>query len=393
MGNVQDHSLLLGNAERADVIVDFSKYAGKTIILYNDAPTAFPALDPRTDYFTGNDDHTDTGGTKSTKIGFGPNTRTIMQITVANTTPAPAFDMAELNDAFRSTNEKEGVFESSENPLIVPNSPHNPSYNQPYAEDTNVRIYQTEMTFKNLRGEVVTVPLGAKAIQDEQGETFDPEYGRMAAKLGLERPSGVPGAPNFILYSFSDPATEKLEDSMTQLAPVDADGVQIWKITHNGVDTHPVHFHLFDVQVINRVGWDGFIREPDDNERGWKDTVRVSPLEDTIVALRPVAPKMNFGLPDSMRPLNPMLPIGSSMDLSQIDPATGQRYPVADHQPGRELRLGVRVALPHPEPRRDGHDAADDARRRSFAGREPVAGCDRCAWCAHRPSVDRQHAW
>ena len=55
VGNVQDHSLLLGSAERADVIVDFSKYAGKTLILYNDAPTAFPALDPRTDYFTGDE--------------------------------------------------------------------------------------------------------------------------------------------------------------------------------------------------------------------------------------------------------------------------------------------------------------------------------------------------
>ena len=108
IGNVQDHSLLLGTAERADVVVDFSKYAGKTLILYNDAPTAFPALDPRTDYFTGGPDLTETGGTKSTKIGFGPNTRTIMQIKVAAATPAPAFDLDKLNAAFASTNETEG---------------------------------------------------------------------------------------------------------------------------------------------------------------------------------------------------------------------------------------------------------------------------------------------
>jgi hypothetical protein len=44
------------------------------------------------------------------------------------------------------------------------------------------------------------------------------------------------------------------------------------------------------VQLLNRVGWDGIIRKPDANELGWKDTVRVSPLEDTIVALRPVVP-------------------------------------------------------------------------------------------------------
>ena len=43
VGNVDKHSLLLAPAERADMIVDFSKFAGKTLILYNDAPAAFPA--------------------------------------------------------------------------------------------------------------------------------------------------------------------------------------------------------------------------------------------------------------------------------------------------------------------------------------------------------------
>ena len=57
------------------------------------------------------------------------------------------------------------------------------------------------------------------------------------------------------------------------------------------MDTHPIHFHLFDVQVLNRVTWDNIIIPPDPNELGWKDTVRVSPLEDTIVALRPVDPE------------------------------------------------------------------------------------------------------
>ena len=89
------------------------------------------------------------------------------------------------------------------------------------------------------------------------------------------------------------------------------------------MDTHPIHFHLFDVQVINRVGWDGFIRLPDPNELGWKDTVRISPLEDTIVALRPVVPMVPFALPDSIRPLNPTAPLGSMMGFSQIDPMTG----------------------------------------------------------------------
>ncbi len=46
-GNVDKHSLLLAPAERADAIVDFSQFAGQTLILYNDAPAAYPARDPR----------------------------------------------------------------------------------------------------------------------------------------------------------------------------------------------------------------------------------------------------------------------------------------------------------------------------------------------------------
>jgi len=53
-----------------------------------------------------------------------------------------------------------------------------------------------------------------------------------------------------------DPATEIIKQGESQL----------WKITHNGVDSHFIHFHLFNVQVINRVGWDGSIRPIDSNE-------------------------------------------------------------------------------------------------------------------------------
>ncbi len=328
MGNVQDHSLMVAPAERADVIVDFSAYAGKTLILYNDAPTAFPALDARTDYFTGMPDMTDTGGPAGTDAGFGSNTRTVMQIKVAAAPPAQPFDLAALEAAFASDNVRPGVFESGQNPIHVPDSRYNSAYNDTFTADPYVRIYQNEMTFQSLEDSTVVMPLGPKAIQDETSEVWDYEYGRMSGKIGVEMPFTNATNANFVLYGYSDPVVEYLQDSMTPLSPIGADGTQIWKITHNGVDTHPIHFHLFDVQLINRVGWDNAIRPPDDNELGWKDTVRISPLEDTIVALKPVAPKMNFGIPDSVRLLNPTLPEGSSMGFSNIDPLTGQNYPV-----------------------------------------------------------------
>ncbi len=82
-GNVDKHALLLMGAERADVIVDFSGYAGKTLILYNDAPAAFPAGVNQYNYYTGDPDRTDTGGAPTTQPGYGPNIRTIMQIKVS----------------------------------------------------------------------------------------------------------------------------------------------------------------------------------------------------------------------------------------------------------------------------------------------------------------------
>ena len=115
-------------------------------------------------------------------------------------------------------------------------------------------------------------------------------------------------------------ATEIMTTSMTPMSPVSGDGTQIWKITHNGVDTHAIHFHLFNVQLINRVGWDGAIRPPDPNELGWKETVRMNPLEDAIVALRPIAPTLPFEVPNSIRPMDVTKPLGSTMGFSGMDP-------------------------------------------------------------------------
>jgi hypothetical protein len=99
---------------------------------------------------------------------------------------------------------------------------------------------------------------------------------------------------------------------------------QIWKITHNGVDSHPVHFHMVNVQVINRVGWDGTIKAPHGNELGWKETLRMNPLEDIIVAVTANRPVTPFGLPKSNHLLDPSQAAGSLFGFTQIDPTTGQ---------------------------------------------------------------------
>ncbi len=332
-------TVILGAAERADVIVDFSQYAGQTLILYNDAPTAFPALVPQYDYYTGAPDRTDTGGARTILPGVAPNIRTVMQIVVSGTpspTPPPnnAYNtatLANLQSAFQSTGTP-GVFEASQDPIIVGQSAYNSAYNTIFPStwpdwglsrisDTSLSFFQTDGT------PVSNYPIKPKAVHDEMGETFD-DYGRMSAKIGLTVPFANAANAAFALQNYVDPPTEIIPEGATQ----------IWKITHNGVDAHPIHFHLFDVQLLNRVGWDGFIRLPDPNELGWKDTVRMAPLEDTIVALRPVKPPVPFTLPDSIRPLNPATPLDTTTGFSQIDPLTAG--PVATPQTNQIWNFG-----------------------------------------------------
>ncbi|MCA9983646.1 MAG: multicopper oxidase domain-containing protein, partial [Anaerolineales bacterium] len=335
-GNVDQHSLLLGPAERADVIVDFSAYAGQTLILYNDAPAAFPARDPRYDYYTGNPDLRDTGGAPSTLPGYGPNIRTVMQIRIADATPAPAYDVAALESAFTHQADGSGVFESGQNPIIVGQGAYNDAYGTSFQNNGPlaglVQIFDTSFSFNTLLGNTLTMPLQSKQIQDEMGEAFGHMYGRMSGFMGVETPNPQAGLQNMILMGYINPPTEVLDGvevgggdfnlEVTPIAVAD-DGTQIWKITHNGVDTHPVHWHLYDVQLINRVGWDGIVRKPDPNELGWKDTIRVSPLEDTIVAVRPIIPHFPFEIPNSVRLLDPSMPEGAYIANTTAQEAMG----------------------------------------------------------------------
>ncbi len=312
-GNVDKHALLLAPAERADVIVDFSQYAGKTLILYNDAPAAFPALDGRYDYYTGHPDLTDTGGAPTTQPGYGPNTRTVLQIRVGGTpgTDTSGVTLANLKSVFAKSGAKRGVFEVSQDPIISTQAAYNSAYGATFPADNYVRIYQKSYTFTTLAGTTVTVPLTSKSIQDEQGEAYD-EYGRLSGFLGLQAET-APGQQQLLLYGYESPPIDILSDTVGTKIGEAGDGTQFWKITHNGVDTHPIHWHLVNIQVINRVGWDGIVRAPDANELGWKETLRVNPLEDTIVALRPASPWLPWDLPNSVRPIDPTEPIGAQL--------------------------------------------------------------------------------
>ncbi len=365
---MQEHGLFLGSAERADVLIDFSQYAGQTLILFNDAPAPAPASDPRVDYYTGNGDQTSAGGAPNTKPGYGPNTRTIMQIKVAGTASGvvKTVDIAALKAALPK------AYASSQPMPIVPEPDYNaafsgkPGYSAPIARN-NARIYTGAVYNKTFSGMSFTTPeaitytpapvcstvdtcnaaLASQKAKTNNGlvsavagtavktyvenkaiqELFDPVYGRMNATLGIELPFTTATTQTTIPLGYVDPATETVADGETQF----------WKITHNGVDSHPVHFHLVNVQVINRMGWDGTIKLPAGDEIGWKETIKMNPLEDIVVAVRAKKPMLKgitnsntFGLPNSLRLMDPSQKPGSLIGFTQIDPTTGRPSVVAN---------------------------------------------------------------
>ena len=179
-----------------------------------------------------------------------------------------------------------------------------------------------------------------KAIQ----ELFDPNYGRMNATLGIEVPFTSAVVQTTIPLGYADATTETLKPGE----------VQIWKVTHNGVDTHPVHFHLVNVQLVNRVDWANVNLGVRPEELGWKDTVKFNQLEDVIVAVKSEDPA------DAVRRAvqHPAAGAVGAGGLDRGHHADQRDRPEQPEHPDRpadggaqrpdQLRLGVRLALPHP---------------------------------------------
>lgn len=71
---------------------------------------------------------------------------------------------------------------------------------------------------------------------------------------------------------------------------------EIWELYNTTPDTHPIHLHLVNFQILNRASFTGDPdspnlsvgppQPPDSSERGWKDTVRANPGEVTRIIAR-----------------------------------------------------------------------------------------------------------
>ncbi|HEY5474382.1 MAG TPA: multicopper oxidase domain-containing protein, partial [Candidatus Limnocylindrales bacterium] len=219
-----------------------------------------------------------------------------------------AFNLGQLQTGLQA------AYAASQDKPIVPESAYGPAFNTTF-KDNYEHTTDTTMSFVPMSQAATTTFVNQeKAVV----EGFD-MLGRMNANLGGTLPNLGPQAGAATPYDYVDAPTDVATNTIpgTQIGAL-ADGTQIWRVDHQGVDTHAIHFHLFNVQVINRIALDGQLFLPDANELGWKETVRMNPGQDVILALRPVAPGMApapplpWKLPDSVRLLDPTLPAGAT---------------------------------------------------------------------------------
>jgi spore coat protein A, manganese oxidase len=253
-------SLITAPAERWDVIVDFSAYAGQKIVLYNDAPAPFPMGDPRNDYFP-----MAPNNPTITMPGQGPNSRQLMRFKVGTTVTSPA-DL----------------------PLTI-----SPTTNLPGNDPLPVTLGNT------------TLPTGVPVRRLTLNESAD-GFGRLIQMLGTDEPPKNVGQG--FGRAYADPATESIT-----LDPVTKTKNEVWQIINLTGDTHPIHFHLVNVQIISRQTFKvanytggeptlkGLPRPPELYEQGWKETVRMNPGEVTNVYIPFKLPAVPFAVPTSPR--------------------------------------------------------------------------------------------
>jgi spore coat protein A, manganese oxidase len=252
-------NLLLGPAERADVIVDFTGLAGQEIILYNDAPAPFPAGPATNDYFLGNPKNP-----IQPLAGTGPDTRQILRIKVV--------------------------------PAVTPDpQPSGPILN-PLLLDP-VAIAPITTTVAPIPPLVAPPPV--PPVRDlTLNEAFD-SHGRLIQLLGTTTPAAV--GKGFGL-AYEAPTTEF----------VVAGSTEVWRIFNTTADTHPIHFHLVNVQVLSRQPFKlasgvarftptGVAIGPQPNELGWKETVQMHPGQVTTVLMKFDLPVVPFTVPSSPR--------------------------------------------------------------------------------------------
>lgn len=275
-------SLITSPAERWDVIVDFNGQAGKKFIMWNDAPAPFPGGMARFDY--------------PDAAGHG-DTQSLMRFEVGQDSPAiPADPKLRITPALPLAGDR---FSGIDKPLAGPNPAA--------AEGT--------MSWLTATTNPLPVPTRAGIVERwvTLNEGFD-AFGRLEQLQGTNVITSIDpatGVPSFSL-PFNATPTETPKAGTTE----------VWHLINLSADTHPIHTHLVNGQIISRQTFDvaaftspvgaavgqarfpvltGTPRGPLAVELGYKETFKAHPGEVTTFIAKFVLPKTPFTVPPSPR--------------------------------------------------------------------------------------------
>ena len=261
-----------------------------------------------------------------------------MQVKVAAAPAAAAFNLTALNNAFKHHADGSGVFESSQDPIIVGQAGYNSAYGKTFAASgdctdppaptsatASARIAQQggqDFRFDTLKGPQL------QGHDRAEGAPRRDELGRLRRVRpddGQPRPRGRAGDtgraehPALPVHRAADgghrrhqPAAGRHQhparSARAPMAPRSGRSpTTAWTPTRSTSTCSTC-------SCSTGSTWDNIIIPTEPSELGWKETIRVSPLEDTIVALRPIVPTLPFEVPNSIRPLSPMMPLGANLD-------------------------------------------------------------------------------
>ena len=317
-----------------------------------------------------------------------------MQVTIAAAAPAPAFNLTKLQQRLHATTPTAPACSSPAStrsssarpPTTRPTAPASP----PAATATRPDEQPDRPELRRLRArqrhgvqlrlqhaEDADRPRRSMPLQPKAHPRRD-ELGHLRRVRPHDRPTSAsrpqpptPGLQNITLYPYVNPPTEIIDGTnlpkrgTTPTATVTPRSADQADRRHADLEDHPQRRgHAPDpLPPVRRAGAQpGHLGQHHHPARRRASSAGRTPS-------------------GSARSRTPSSPCGRScpqvpFEVPERDPAAepddaGRRRPTlfnnidphgnptdADHQPARQLRLGVRLALPHPQPRRDGHDAA-----------------------------------
>ncbi|TWJ18401.1 multicopper oxidase family protein [Geobacter argillaceus] len=214
--------------------------------------------------------------------------------------PAP-FPMGDpRNDYFPKWNTTANPVNGLTTPGFGPNTRILMRFKVVAATGSDLPLTITKDTDLSLGIDPFLTPPGGTPRRLTLNENFD-AWGRLQQRLGTDA-LAVRGAG----MAYMDPSTENPAAGTTE----------VWEIYNLTGDTHPIHLHLVNFQILNRQPFDaaqymagttvftGPAIPPDPNESGWKETARMHPGTVTRILMRFDLPTTPFAVPNS---LNPML--------------------------------------------------------------------------------------